>query len=712
MNRVPSDEDRTVGADEACADPGASSDANRVRQLEAELARTRARLAAESEARRQYEQEVDGIYREMFQRNTAPKLLIDPDTGAIADANPAAQAFYGYSLDAFREQRIQDINLLSEAEVRAEWEKARHEQRRYFEFRHRLANGEIRDVKVYSGPVLLGGRTYLHSIVHDVTQAWRYRERLERYKAIFETLPVGVYRNRPGAEGPFEAVNPAMVRIFRAESEAELLRYPTARLYRDADQRQQFSEELQVRGEVHGRELDLQTLDGQPIRVAITAHVRQDEAGEPAFEGVVEDITERYRAEQERAQILEILETTSDLVGMADPEGNILYQNAALRNFTRERFQQLDWGLGALLPEHAARQLREKAVPAAEREGVWQGESVLLNADGQSVLVSQTLVSHRDERGCVQRYSTIMRDISAERSAEMLRRQLLESLVEGVFGIDNQGRFTFLNPSGCRLLGLESEAEALDRNAHALVHHSRIDGQPLPESECSILKVQRTGTPLEAWEDWFWRQDGTGFPVEVFAAPLLTLDGQVDGAVVTFADISQRQAMQQELERLATHDPLTGIYNRAKLYELLEQARKEHERYGTPFSVIMLDIDRFKAVNDHFGHQTGDEVLRELTRRVDDTLRETDAHGRWGGEEFLVIATHTDAESAAALAERLRLCAARTPFQRVGALTISLGVATYQPGESLERLEARVDAAMYGAKNAGRNCVVVAESGE
>ena len=566
------------------ADLLATSEASLVQQLEAALADTRARLQAEEEARQRREREVAEVYDEMFHRNTAPKLLIDPETGAIADANPAALAFYGYSREQIRQRRIQDINLLSEAEVRAEREKARHEERRYFEFRHYLANGEIRDVKVYSGPMVINGRTYLHSIIHDVTEARRYRDHLERYKAIFDTLPVGVYRNRPGAEGPFEEVNPAMARIFGAESVAELLQHTSAELYRDPGQRQRFSEELLARGEVRRHELDLQTLDGRPIQGAISARVRYEEDGRPVFDGVVEDVTEYHKVEQERDRLIEILEAAPDYIGMADADGRVLYENPVLRCL---RGTPVHPGaaqeVSKVHPEEAARRLTEEALPAAARDGIWQGESTILDTEGHTIPVSQIIVAHRDEQGQVQRYSTIMHDIS------------------------------------------------------------------------------------------------------------------------------ERKAMEQELERLATHDSLTGLYNRVGLYELLERAGVEHARYDTPFSLIMFDIDHFKAVNDRFGHPAGDAVLRELTRRVSEALRETDVQGRWGGEEFLVLATHTDAQGAAELAERLRESVAQSPFEGVGPVTISLGVAACEPGEAVEHLEGRVDKALYAAKEAGRNRVVVAK---
>ncbi|MDR9426073.1 MAG: PAS domain S-box protein, partial [Marinobacter sp.] len=165
------------------------TDTERLRELEAALAKARARLQEEELESARRKREVEQIYAEMFSRNTAPKLLIHPKTGAIADANPAALDFYGYTLEAIREQRIQDINLLSDAEVAAEREKALSEERRYFEFRHRLANGEIRNVEVYSGPVLIGGTNYLQSIIHDVTERRRLEQERAQIQEILEATP-------------------------------------------------------------------------------------------------------------------------------------------------------------------------------------------------------------------------------------------------------------------------------------------------------------------------------------------------------------------------------------------------------------------------------------------------------------------------------------------------------------------------------------------
>lgn len=242
-------------------------------------------------------------YAEMFVRNTAPKLLIDPESGAIVDANPAAVQFYGHPREALLRLRIQDINDLSEEAVEAEMARAKSEQRRYFRFRHRLADGGLRDVEVYSGPVHMDGVTYLYSIVHDVTETRRYQRRLEEYKRVFDALPVGIYRNCLGERGDFLDANPAMARIFEADSVEDLLTHTTADLYRDPADRKRFSDDLLAAGTVHQREVALRTLKARPIWASITAQCHEAEDGKVVFEGIVEDITDRREAERARDRL-------------------------------------------------------------------------------------------------------------------------------------------------------------------------------------------------------------------------------------------------------------------------------------------------------------------------------------------------------------------------------------------------------------------------
>ena len=134
---------------------------------------------------------------------------------------------------------------------------------------------------------------------------------------------------------------------------------------------------------------------------------------------------------------------------------------------------------------------------------------------------------------------------------------------------------------------------------------------------------------------------------------------------------------------------------------------KRSKRYGYPFSVIMIDIDHFKEVNDTYGHDIGDRVLIEVGRVLFENIRETDILGRWGGEEFLIICPHSSDADALILAEKIRYMIESQPFQSVGNKTCSLGVAVFDLKEDdYKEVMKRSDEALYRAKNSGRNCVV------
>lgn len=181
-----------------------------------------------------------------------------------------------------------------------------------------------------------------------------------------------------------------------------------------------------------------------------------------------------------------------------------------------------------------------------------------------------------------------------------------------------------------------------------------------------------------------------------------------DGSVLWhgfIADISSLKQVEHELRTLTITDPLTGIHNRRHFLDQLDIELTRHTRTQRPLSLIMLDIDHFKRVNDTWGHDTGDRVLQELCRRIATRLRRIDMFCRLGGEEFIIICPETDASQAIHLAEVLRHLVQDTPFAQVGQITASFGVSSARPGDSHESLLQRADQALYTAKNSGRNRV-------
>lgn len=162
----------------------------------------------------------------------------------------------------------------------------------------------------------------------------------------------------------------------------------------------------------------------------------------------------------------------------------------------------------------------------------------------------------------------------------------------------------------------------------------------------------------------------------------------------------------ETISRLAATDELTGLPNRRSFNDCLAVSLSAARRHEYPLSLILTDLDHFKAVNDTFGHSVGDQVLKEFADLLREMIRAEDIAARWGGEEFIIILPHTDSEAAAALAERIRIaCEKHSP--PMNGLSASFGVAQLRSGEDDDSLIRRADDAMYRAKNEGRNRVVV-----
>lgn len=192
---------------------------------------------------------------------------------------------------------------------------------------------------------------------------------------------------------------------------------------------------------------------------------------------------------------------------------------------------------------------------------------------------------------------------------------------------------------------------------------------------------------------------------------------QTLNAAVNHLALALRNALlYRQVKSMAEHDGLTKIANRRRFEERLEEEAQRHSRYDQLLSLILLDLDHFKKINDTHGHQTGDAVLRGTAALLGESLRGSDLAARYGGEEFAVILPHTSREHAALLAERIRLRMAQRDFgecEEAVRLTVSAGVAALEPGMRAQELVSLADQALYLAKNGGRNRVVVAapESG-
>ncbi len=281
-----------------------------------------------------------------------------------------------------------------------------------------------------------------------------------------------------------------------------------------------------------------------------------------------------------------------------------------------------------------------------------------------------------------------------ERS-EARYRLLAEHAADVIVTLDREGRFVYVSPSVFNLLGYTPE---------------QLTGRPLSDITAQE-GCPRPGTVVELT---IRRQDGSTRWAEVSTAALPEDPG--DGAVLVcvFRDISERKRLETDLKQLATTDGLTGAYNRRFFVEICQQELLQAGRRFRPTSLLLMDIDHFKRVNDRFGHAAGDQVLRRVVETGRSTLRSEDVIGRIGGDEFAVLLPSTTLEQAAKVAERLRSTYEQLAVPtRSGTVTftVSCGVAEWKPHfQTVEELLQRADCALYMAKNAGRNCVRTEEA--
>lgn len=174
--------------------------------------------------------------------------------------------------------------------------------------------------------------------------------------------------------------------------------------------------------------------------------------------------------------------------------------------------------------------------------------------------------------------------------------------------------------------------------------------------------------------------------------------------LVAFILVWVKRNVQDSLEHLANYDSLTNVANRNLYNKILKAECKRAIRHGRSLSLMVLDIDHFKKVNDTHGHNLGDRVLKRLVRVIEENIRDSDTLARVGGEEFVVIAPETNLKQAVQLAEKLRDKVSHTRMPKAGFITVSIGVSQFQPGDNPTKLFKRADAALYRAKESGRNC--------
>jgi diguanylate cyclase (GGDEF)-like protein/PAS domain S-box-containing protein len=288
-------------------------------------------------------------------------------------------------------------------------------------------------------------------------------------------------------------------------------------------------------------------------------------------------------------------------------------------------------------------------------------------------------------------------DIKERLEAVEEYRTIIRTTSDGFCVCDAKGRILDANAAYCSIVGFTRE-ELLTMSL------TDLEANEKPEMiGTHIRNIINLGS--DSFTSVHKRKDGSTVDVEV----TVTYLNEHGGRFYSFVrDIADRKKLEAELLRAATYDRLTGVLNRQALEDRILNEIERARRYGKPFSLIMLDIDDFKHINDTLGHQSGDKVLSGIARILGQHSRIVDSVGRWGGEEFVILLAESRGKEAALVAEKLRSALTCHSIDEVASVTASFGVAEFQKGDSLDSMIKRVDDLLYLAKNRGKNQVETA----
>ncbi len=514
------------------------------------------------------------LFRNLFEQHAVIELILDPDSGKILDANASAAGFYGWSREQLRQMHIQEINTLSPAEVAAEMKRAKENKRVHFEFQHRLADGSVRDVEVFSSRIEIKGNNVLHSVIQDVTERKRIaaalRENEARLRTLINSMPdIVCFKD---GQGRWLEANEFDLRLFQLENvdyrgkkDSELAEYSP--FYREAFQTCEQSDEAawQAGGISRGDEV-IPRPDGPPLVFDIIKVPSFNEDGSRRGLIVVgRDITDRKRAEKEIRQselmFSQFIEHSDFGINIIDEEGRVVEWNPAAEKISG---MPKSAAVGRFLwdvmlqnrPSHGQTELgREKykdLITKALRNGkpTFEGsvEKEICRMDGTYVIVQQIAFPIKTEKGY--RFGSIIQDVTDRRAAERKiaeseerLRLLVQNSMDIITLMDERGIQTSVHGPLEKILGYREE-DLVGTSGFDLVH---------PDDQASVVAIFAEGMlipgSIRRAEYRYRHKDGHWVSLEAIGANLLH-DPVVKSAVLNIRDITERVRAEEERRKL------------------------------------------------------------------------------------------------------------------------------------------------------------------
>lgn len=583
-------------------------------------------------------------------------------------------------------------------------------------------------VQSYSNPHLYTQRDVdiLYSVSEQVALAVE-RKRAEtalknsesKYRELFDSMPNGFYQSTP--EGYIIDANPAFVRMVGYDSLDELktIHIPSA-LYVDSAERNDMITRHQNTEFVDGLEIyRLKRKNGEIIWVEDNARYIKDKNSQVIYnQGLIKDITRRKMAEdslhESEERFRTVIDHSYDAIFMHEPDGRIIDVNKTMLKMFQVTYEEaLNYTIADYSgPQSDIPESREKWSRALKGEDLFFPWQAKRPKDG--VLFDTEIYLTRVISGGRKVILGNVRDVTDQKQAEKAiriseekYRSLFENAVEGIYQTTPDGKIISVNPSFIRAFGFESLDE-LTRHFEDIETQQYVN----PEDRKRLKNMMESDGMVKDFETRLYTKSGASIWVSMNSRAVKDEKGIILHYEGFLQDITERKKAEEALYMASIHDHLTGICNRRYIFERLGAMVEEHHRETRNFSLCIMDLDYFKKINDTHGHPAGDFILRSFAAILAENIRPYDLLGRYGGEEFIVVALNIEMIQTMELLERIQGIIRNRVFDFNGIsirFTFSAGVAnSREEGAdiSVDNLIRKADERLYLAKHRGRDRII------
>lgn len=439
------------------------------------------------------------------------------------------------------------------------------------------------------------------------------------------------------------------------------------------------------------------------------------------------DITQRRLAEdalkRSEASLQDFLDNANDFIQILDLKGRFLYANRAWQialGYNEAEIRSLS--IHDIL-HNDSRESSLGLFSSISRVSQTVGHELIFVAkNGKSIIVEGNITTQMED-GAPVAVRGLFRDITRRKRLEeqfqdqkIITEKMVKFSAVPIFVLDNNHVVTNWNKACEKMTGIAAQRMVGTSDHWRAFYPSKrdcladlvLDGSY--DSFPQFYETFDTSTFLHdgmCAEGWFDNVGGEKRYLLFDAVPIYDRNKELVAVIQTLQDISERKKLEEALAQLATTDALTGLCNRHRFNDLLQQEVARARRYHTPLSLIMFDLDYFKNINDTYGHTVGDQALQAVAKIFQENVRATDWVGRWGGEEFMVLCLDATEKDAMLIAEKLRGLVESHTFDTVKTITVSCGVTRFKAHDSVDAFVCRADDGLYRAKDKGRNIVEI-----